>query len=86
MRSKISGIGFYVPEKVVTNFDLEKMMDTSNEWIIERTGINERRFVEPGVGPSDLAKEATMKALEDAGKTVEEIDFITDVLKEVSNG
>lgn len=75
-KSKIAGLGFYVPEKVVTNFDLEKMMDTSNEWIVERTGIKERRQVEPGIGASDLAKEAALMAINDAGKTVEDIDFI----------
>ena len=75
-KSKIAGLGFYVPEKVVTNFDLANMMDTSNEWIVERTGIKERRQVEPGIGASDLAKEASLMAISDAGKTVEDIDFI----------
>lgn len=74
--AKIAGMGFYVPEKVVTNFDMEKIMDTSNDWIVERTGIKERHFAENGVGPADLAKEASLKALEDAGKTVEDVDFI----------
>jgi 3-oxoacyl-[acyl-carrier-protein] synthase-3 len=75
-RAKIAGLGFYVPEKVVTNFDLEKMMDTSNEWIIERTGIRERHFVEGDVGATDLAVPAVKMALEDAGKEIEDIDFI----------
>lgn len=75
-RAKIAGLGFYVPEKVVTNFDLEKMMDTSNEWIIERTGIRERRFVEGDVGATDLAVPAVEMALKDAGKTIEDVDFI----------
>lgn len=74
--AKIAGMGFYVPEKIVTNFDLEKMMDTSNDWIIERTGIKERHFADNGVGPANLAREASLKALEDAGKTVDDVDFI----------
>jgi 3-oxoacyl-[acyl-carrier-protein] synthase-3 len=61
---------------VVTNFDLEKMMDTSNEWIVQRTGIRERHFVEPGIGSSDLAYEASIRAIEDAGIDKSEIDFI----------
>jgi 3-oxoacyl-[acyl-carrier-protein] synthase-3 len=72
----ILGTGHYVPPRVVTNFDLEKMMDTSNEWIIQRTGIKERHFVEPGVGTSDLAYEASIRAIEDAGIDKSEIDFI----------
>ena len=72
----ILGTGHYVPPKVVTNFDLEKMMDTSNEWIVQRTGIRERHFVEPGVGTSDLAYEASIRAIEDAGIDKSEIDFI----------
>ncbi|MBN1350967.1 ketoacyl-ACP synthase III [candidate division KSB1 bacterium] len=75
-RSRIIGTGFYVPEKVVTNFDLEKLMDTSDQWIRERTGIVERRFVEPGVGTSDLALEASKNALKNAGTAAEELDFI----------
>jgi len=75
-RSRISGTGFYVPDKVVTNFDLEKMMDTSDEWIRERSGIIERRFVEPGVGTADLALEASKNALADAAIAPEELDFI----------
>ncbi len=65
-----------VPEKIVTNFDLEKMMDTSDSWIRERTGIVERRFVAPGTGPTDLAVPAVHQALENAGRNVEEIDLI----------
>ena len=75
-RSRITGIAFHVPERVVTNADLEKLMDTSDAWIVERTGIRERRFVEPGVGPADLAAEAAKKALADAGRRVEDVDFI----------
>ena len=72
----IAGTGFYVPPNVVTNHDLSKYMNTSDEWIRERTGIQERRFVEKGKGPSDLAIPATEQALESAGLTVEDIDFM----------
>ena len=75
-KTVILGTGHYVPPKIVTNFDLEKMMDTSNEWIVQRTGIRERHFVEPGVGTSDLAYEASIRAIEDAGIDKSEIDFI----------
>jgi 3-oxoacyl-[acyl-carrier-protein] synthase-3 len=75
-RSRIIGQGFYVPDRVVTNFDLAQMMDTSDEWITERTGIKERRWVEDGVGPTDLAKEATIKALETARLEPKDIDLI----------
>jgi 3-oxoacyl-[acyl-carrier-protein] synthase-3 len=76
MRARISGIGFHVPERVVTNADLAKLMDTSDEWIVERTGIHERRFVEPGTGATDLAIPAARRALADAGRRVEDVDFI----------
>jgi 3-oxoacyl-[acyl-carrier-protein] synthase-3 len=75
-RTVISGLGFYVPPKVVTNFDLEKMMNTSDEWIRERTGILERHWAEPGVGTSDLAYQAALQAIENAGIDKNEIDFI----------
>ena len=55
MRVGISGLGFYVPEKVLTNNELEKMVETSDEWIRTRTGISERRIAEKGTGTSDLA-------------------------------
>jgi len=61
---------------VVTNHDLEKMMNTSDEWIRERTGILERHWAEPGVGTSDLATEAAIRAIENAGIDKSEIDFI----------
>ncbi len=76
MHSRITGVGFHVPERVVTNHDLAKLMDTSDEWIVERTGIHERRFVEPGVGSTELAEAAARQALADAGRRVEEVDFI----------
>ncbi|MCO6357218.1 3-oxoacyl-[acyl-carrier-protein] synthase-3 [Roseivirga pacifica] len=75
--SKIIGIGHYVPEKVVTNHDLEKIMDTSDEWIVERTGINERRWFNPEKDTvSNMAKRATDMAVQRAGIEVSEIDFI----------
>ncbi len=76
MRARISGVGFHVPDRVVSNTDLEKQMDTSDAWIVERTGIRERRFVESGVGSTDLALEASRRAVADAGRKVEDIDFI----------
>ena len=75
-RSHIRGLGFYVPPKVVTNDDLSRLMDTSDAWIRERTGIQTRHFVEKGVAASDLALAATKNALKDAGLTAKEIEFI----------
>jgi len=72
----ISGVGSYVPEKVITNEDLSKIVDTSNEWILERTGIQERRIVEGNMATSDTATIAGKKAIEDAGLSPEEIDLI----------
>ena len=65
-----------MPPKVLTNADLEKMVETSDEWILQRTGIRERHIVEPGVATSDLATEAAKKAIERAGLTPDDIDFI----------
>lgn len=72
----ILGIGHYVPEKVLTNFDLEKMVDTSDEWITERTGIKQRHIAEAGEATSDLSVKAAEKALADAGVAAEELDLI----------
>lgn len=72
----ILGIGSYVPEKIITNFDLEKTIDTSDQWIVERTGIRERHVVSGGQATSDLATKAAEKALADAGISAEEIDLI----------
>jgi len=72
----ISGTGFYLPPRIVTNDELSSYMDTTDEWIQERTGIKERRYVDKGVGPSDLAIPATEQALKAAGLTVSDIDFI----------
>ena len=75
-RATITSIGRFVPEKVLTNADLERMVDTSNEWILERTGIRERHIAEPGVGTSDLATEAARQALERRGIAASEVDLI----------
>jgi 3-oxoacyl-[acyl-carrier-protein] synthase-3 len=72
----IIGIGRYLPEKVLTNFDLEKMMDTSDEWIRTRTGIEERRIAPDDIDTSDMAYFAATKALEDAGISAADIDLI----------
>lgn len=72
----IIGIGSYVPEKVLTNKDLEKIVDTTDEWIVGRTGIKERRVADPSMATSDLATFAAQKALADAGVTADEIDLI----------
>lgn len=77
MGVKIAGYGYYVPETVITNHDLEKMMDTSDEWIVERTGISERRHVKTGeMATSDLAVKAAEKALAKAGMKAENLDMI----------
>ncbi|HDH04841.1 MAG TPA: ketoacyl-ACP synthase III [Nitrospirae bacterium] len=76
MKSRITGTGSYVPEKVLDNFDLEKKVDTSDEWIIERTGIRERRIAESAETTSDLSLEASKKALQAAGVKPKEIDLI----------
>jgi len=75
-RTKISGLGTYVPPRVLTNEDLEKMVDTTSEWILQRTGIVERHIVDKGVGSSDLGKEAALKAIAQAGLTPADIDLI----------
>ena len=72
----ITGTGRYVPPRVVTNSDLEKMMDTSDDWIRQRSGIVERHYVEAGIGSSDLGVEAALRALEDAETDKSEIDFL----------
>lgn len=75
-RSIITGTGRFIPEKTITNFDLENMMNTSDEWIRQRSGIKERHYAESGVGSSDLAYEAALKAIDDAQIDKSEIDFI----------
>jgi len=74
---RISGTGSYLPPKVLTNYDLEKNgLDTTHDWIVKRTGVSERRIADPEITTSDLAYEASRKALEMAGKTVEAVDLI----------
>jgi 3-oxoacyl-[acyl-carrier-protein] synthase-3 len=75
-KARIMGVEHYVPEKVLSNFDLEKMVETNNEWILERTGIKERRILEPGMGTSDLLVPAIEELLKKRGITAEEIDAI----------
>jgi len=72
----ITGTGFYVPERVLTNADMEKLVDTSDEWIVQRTGIHERRVVAPGQAASDLAFAAAEKALAEAGVKPADLDLI----------
>jgi len=72
----ITSLATYVPPRLLTNADLEKMVETSNEWIIQRTGIRERHIVDPGVATSDLAKDAALKAIAKAGLTPDDIDVI----------
>jgi len=76
LNSVITGTGRYIPARVVTNFELEKLMNTSDEWIRQRSGIIERHYVEPGVGASDLAYQAALRATEAAKIDKNEIDFI----------
>jgi 3-oxoacyl-[acyl-carrier-protein] synthase III len=75
-RTQISGLATYVPPRLLTNQDLEKLVETSDEWILQRTGIRERHIVDPGVATSDLAKEAAINAIAGAGLTPNDIDFI----------
>lgn len=72
----VIGTGSYVPERRLTNADLEKMVDTSDEWIITRTGIRERRIAAPDEHTSDMATKAAERALESAGLTAEDLDLI----------
>jgi len=72
----IIGTGYYVPEKILTNFDLENMVDTNNEWIVDRTGISERRIADENVPTSEIAIHAAENALKNAGVSPEEVDLI----------
>ncbi|MCW9049889.1 MAG: ketoacyl-ACP synthase III [Deltaproteobacteria bacterium] len=76
MKSKIIGTGSYLPEKVMTNYDLEKLVDTSHDWIVTRTGIEERRIVAEDQCTSDMATIAAQRAMDKAGVKAEEIDLI----------
>ena len=75
-RVKISALGTYVPPRLLTNADLEKMVETSNDWIMSRVGIKERHIAEKGVGTSDLAAEAARRALAQRGIEASELDAI----------
>ncbi|HEX6299729.1 MAG TPA: ketoacyl-ACP synthase III [Acidimicrobiia bacterium] len=76
MGSVIAGTGISVPDNVVTNHDLTRIMDTTDDWITTRTGVKERRFVDPGVGASDIAIEAVTIALGDAGLQPDSVDAV----------
>jgi 3-oxoacyl-[acyl-carrier-protein] synthase-3 len=76
IRSAVTGVGSFLPEKVVTNADLAKFVDTSDEWIVERTGIRQRHQARDDEPTSDLAVEAARRALTDAGKTAADVDLI----------
>lgn len=76
MGSVITGTGIAVPDNVVSNHDLARIMDTTDDWITTRTGVKERRFVDPGVGSSDLAIEAVVAALSDAGAAPDSVDAV----------
>ncbi len=76
IRCGILGTGSYLPEKVLTNHDLEKMVDTSDEWIVTRTGIRERHIAAAGQTTSDMATGAALKALADAGLQATDLDLI----------
>jgi len=73
---KIAGLATYVPPHVLTNADLERLVDTSNEWILQRTGIRERHIVDKGVATSDLAAPAALAAIKEAGITPADVGFI----------
>lgn len=75
-KAGILGVGSYLPEKIISNFDFEKIMDTSDEWIRTRTGIKERRVADVNEATSDLATKAALNAIKDANLTPEDIDLI----------
>jgi 3-oxoacyl-[acyl-carrier-protein] synthase-3 len=76
VRAKITALGTYLPPRVLTNADLEKMVDTSSEWILERVGIRERHIAEKGVGASDLAVAAVKNLLEKYPFDLQAVDLI----------
>src|SRR4029078_2963399 len=73
---KIAGLSTFVPPRVLTNADLEKLVNTTDEWILQRTGIRERHIAEPGVATSDLAKIAAEGAMHEARINADEVGFI----------
>jgi 3-oxoacyl-[acyl-carrier-protein] synthase-3 len=76
MRSLIVGTGSYSPEKIITNADLEKIVDTNDQWIVERTGIRERHMARPDESTGDMTFVAAQRALEMAGVAAEDLDLI----------
>jgi 3-oxoacyl-[acyl-carrier-protein] synthase III len=76
MYARITGTGSHLPDKVLSNHDLEKMVDTSDQWIRERTGIEKRHIAAPGETTCDLAEQAARRAMDAAGKSAEDIDLI----------
>jgi len=76
VRARIAGTGFYAPERILTNADLERMVETSDEWIVERTGIRERRLAAPGEACSDLGVKAAERALAAAGVAASDLDIV----------
>lgn len=76
IHARIAGVGSYLPRKVLSNHDLEKMMDTSDEWIRERTGIKRRHIASDGETTSSMALEAAKRAIADAGRNAEDVDLI----------
>jgi 3-oxoacyl-[acyl-carrier-protein] synthase-3 len=75
-RAQILGTGSYLPTKVITNHDLEKTLDTSHDWIVQRTGIHQRHIAQPDERTSDMGTKAALQALEMAGVSINQIDFI----------
>jgi 3-oxoacyl-[acyl-carrier-protein] synthase-3 len=76
LRSVVTGVGGYLPDEIVTNHDLAKIVDTTDEWIVERTGIRQRRRAAPDQAVSDLATAAAERALKAAGRTAADVDLI----------
>jgi len=74
--TEISSLATYVPPRLLTNQDLEKLVETTSEWILQRTGIHTRHIVDPGVATSDLGKEAALEAIALAGLTPADIDLV----------
>ena len=75
-QTRIASLATYVPPRLLTNADIEKLVETSDEWILKRTGIRERHVVDPGTATSDLAKEASLSAIKKAGLTPDDVGFI----------
>src|SRR5262245_28116969 len=76
MNAGIVGVGMAVPDRILSNADLERMVDTNDEWIVSRTGIKARRMCGPGETSSSLGSTAALRALKDAGVAAEDIDLI----------